>query len=127
MFRKLYVEIECLKTLIKHSFKSQTDEHFNTRDLINKLSGEYKLKLDSMTKTITSQQRTIEQLTNALQDKYEHGLFVLSDDCKMPIVIRNGEQMINKYTQWFRIDWTLGETPTLETEQMAGTFIDMED
>ena len=41
---------------------------------------------------VKSQQKTIETLTNALCDKYNHGVFVYSEDGKMPMVIRNGKK-----------------------------------
>lgn len=127
MFKKLYAKIDELKMLTRTSFNTQTNEHYNTRAAFNKLYDEHKSKINSMEKIIASQQRTIEQLTNALKDKYEHGLFIFSDDCKIPMVIRNGKEVIGKYTNWFRIEWKLGEAPYIETEEMVGTFGDTED
>ena len=122
MFKKLYEKIDDLHKFINSNFGIQVNEHCNTRSLINKLSSEYKSKLDNMSKTITSQQRTIEQLTNALMNKYEHGLFVLSEDGKTPMVIRNGKEILNDHTTYFRITWAVGEAPLIETEQTVGTF-----
>lgn len=59
---------------------------------------------------------------NALCDKYEHGLFIYSEDGKMPTVIRNGKQMTDKLTQSFSIDWTPGETPNIDITQVVGTW-----
>lgn len=83
-------------------------------------------KIESQQKTIESQQRTIEQLTNALQDKYEHGLFIFSEDGKIPVVIRNGQRVLNGLTKSFSFDWTWGEFPNIVIEQIAGTVSDSE-
>lgn len=122
MFKKLYEKIDTLSELLKNNFYRQCEEHGNTRSTIRGEFGSFNSKLDNMSKTIASQQRTIEQLTNALMNKYEHGLFVLSEDCKTPMVIRNGKEVINERTTYFRITWAVGETPIIETEQMVGTF-----
>lgn len=82
--------------------------------------------IESQQRIIESQQRTIEQLANALQDKYEHGLFIFSEDCKIPMVIRNGKEITNEMTSYFSIDWTVGEMPDITIEQRAGTFHDSE-
>lgn len=83
-------------------------------------------KIESQQKTIESQQRTIEQLTNALQDKYEHGLFIFSEDGRIPVVIRNGQRVLNGLTKSFSIDWAAGEFPNIVIEQVAGTVSDSE-
>lgn len=127
MFQKLYAKVDVLCQLVKDNFRAQSNEHHETRNMINRLSGEYKSKLDNMSKTITSQQRTIEQLTNALKDKYEHGLFIFSEDCKMPMVIRNGEEILSKFTSYFSISWSHDSGITMETEQFAGTASDTEE
>jgi uncharacterized coiled-coil DUF342 family protein len=122
MFKKLYEKFDKLSELIKNNFHRQCEEHYNTREEVRKESASIKDKLDNMSKTITSQQRTIEQLTNALMNKYEHGLFVLSEDCKTPMVIRNGKEIVKDHTTYFRITWAAGEAPTIETEQFVGTI-----
>lgn len=71
--------------------------------------------------TIASQQHTIEQLTNALNDKYEHGLFIFSEDCKIPTVIRNGKELTNELTSYFSIDWAFGRAPNITIEQFVDT------
>ena len=107
------------------------NEHSNTQDKIDKLYMEYeskcKSKLDKMSNTIESQQRTIEQLTNALKDKYEHGLFIVSEDCKIPMVIRNGKIILNDRITSFTLTWNAGEGPIIETEIYAGTTSYVED
>lgn len=71
--------------------------------------------------TLQSQQRTIEQLTDALKDKYEHGLFIFSEDGEIPTVIRNGKELTSCLTTSFSIDWTPGEGPNIRFEQLAAT------
>lgn len=75
---------------------------------------------------IKSQQRTIEALTNALCDKYKHGLFVYSEDGKIPMVIRNGKPIIDKLTESFDITWNVGGFPDIRITQIAGTWVDDE-
>lgn len=122
MFKKLYKKFDTLYEFIKNNLHAQSEARYDTMSAIRKESDSIRSKLDNMSKTILSQQRTIEQLTNALKDKYEHGLFVFSEDCKTPMVIRNGEEVINKYTKWFRIEWAIGEAPCIETEQLVESF-----
>ena len=76
-------------------------------------------------KLVESQQRTIEVLTNALCDKYKDGLFIYSEDGKIPTVIRNGKELTDDLTQEFSINWCIGEFPNINIEQIAGTHKDM--
>ena len=73
---------------------------------------------------IESQQRTIDVLTNALCDKYNHGLFIYSEDGKLPMVIRNGKELTNDMTNQFSICWCPGETPYIQIKQIAATHHD---
>ena len=82
---------------------------------------------DRTTKTIESQQKTIEQLTDALCDKYKHGLFIFSEDGKIPKVIRNGKELTNDLTTGFSISWDRGEFPDIRFEQIGGTWKDDEE
>lgn len=128
MFKKLYKEIG--------EFREQADKILSRVDyhccdivtsikVIREKVG-YMPDVKSMQKTIDSQQRTIEQLTNALRDKYEHGLFIFSEDGRNPMVIRNGKELTNKMTTYFDIAWKPGEIPYITIEQCAGTYHDME-
>ena len=81
---------------------------------------------NKVTGIIESQQKTIKTLTDVLCNKYEHGLFVYSEDGKIPMVIRNGKPMTDSLTQSFSIDWTPGEMPNINIEQVAGTWEDDE-
>lgn len=73
-------------------------------------------------KTIKYQQKTIEALANALCNKYEHGIFIYSQDGEMPTVIRDGKLMTDDFTQAFSIDWTIGNFPNISIEQGAVTL-----
>lgn len=126
MFKKLYEKVDALSTYISNNFRRQCDEHYDTRKTVAHEASKISAKFDSMSKIITSQQRTIEQLTNALKDKYEHGLFIVSEDCKVPMVIRNGKEITNNLTSCFSIEWTHGESPNIVIEQFAGTVSDVE-
>ena len=82
--------------------------------------------IESMERTIKSQQRTIEQLTNALNDKYKNGLFIVSNDGRIPMVIQDGKEIMCDRITRFSIDWRVGEIPFIEMEQDAVTFSDEE-
>ena len=92
------------------------------KGLFHGRKGVIKILENKVTGIIESQQKTIKTLTDALCNKYEHGLFVYSEDGKVPMVIRNGKPMTDSLTQSFSIDWTLGEMPNINIEQVAGTW-----
>lgn len=73
-------------------------------------------------KTIKSQQKTVEALANALCNKYEHGIFIYSQDGQIPTVIRDGKLMTDDFTQSFSIDWTIGDFPNINIRQGAVTL-----
>lgn len=77
---------------------------------------------NEVTGIIESQQKTIKTLTDALCNKYEHGLFIYSEDGKIPMVIRNGKHITDELTRSFSIDWIIGEIPNINIEQVAGTW-----
>lgn len=91
-----------------------------------KLAGDKMPNYNKLEKTIISQQRTIEQLTKALCDKYERGLFIFSEDGKIPMVIRNGKELTNDMTTFFSIEWSPGEVPDIHIDQLAATYHDEE-
>lgn len=126
MLKKIYEEFSSLRKLLENNFSRQCEEHGYTRKTFYDDLKSATVKFDKMSKTIESQQRTIEQLTNALKDKYEHGLFIFSEDCKIPMVIRNGKELTNDMTSCFSIEWVHGETPNITIEQFAGTVSDSE-
>lgn len=130
MFKRLYKELNNTEIRIINNIK---DFMRDSRDFENSLYdrvrwiSEHDKSKDNYIKTLQSQQRIIEQLTNALKDKYEHGLFIFSEDGKIPTVIRNGKELINNLTTSFSIDWTLGEFPNIQFEQVGGTEHDMKE
>lgn len=129
MFKKLYEKIE--KRIIESENSAisriRSDISFDSRfvqDLYDKVRwvSEHNKSKDNYIDTLKSQQRTIEQLLDALSDKYEHGLFIFSEDGKIPTVIRNGKVLTNKMTTSFSIDWSNGEYPNIQFEQVGGTW-----
>ena len=126
MFKEIYWKIDALKDCVIHKFTKSFDELYDINKNIKYESQNIQSKFNSTSKIIESQQRTIEQLTNALKDKYEHGLFIFSEDCKMPMVIRNGKEQINDLTSYFSIEWRPHEAPNITIEQFVGTVSDME-
>lgn len=129
MFKKLYEKIESKIVEMENSVvnRIRSDISFNPKfvqelyDRVRWVSEHNKSK-DNYIDTLKSQQRTIEQLLNALSDKYEHGLFIYSEDGKIPTVIRNGKILTNDMTTSFNIDWTNGEFPNIQFEQIGGTY-----
>ena len=72
--------------------------------------------------TLKSQQKTIEQLLDALSDKCEHGLFIFSEDGKISTVIRNGKVLTNNMTTSLNINWKNGEFSNIQFEQIGATW-----
>lgn len=129
MFKKLYEKIENKIVEIENSVvnRIRSDISFNPKfvqELYDRVRwvSEHNRSKDNYIDTLKSQQKTIEQLLNALSDKYEHGLFIYSEDGKIPTVIRNGKILTNDMTTSFNIGWTNGEFPTIQFEQIGGTY-----
>lgn len=128
MFRKLKEEIGNINDVVSNiqekvmymarGFRDIED----IKDRVKYISNNKGYLENKVTGIIESQQKTIKTLTDALCNKYEHGLFIYSEDGKLPMVIRNGKPMIDKLTQSFSIDWTPGEMPNINIEQVAGTW-----
>lgn len=127
MFNKIYWEFDILKSMIKNKIGVVMDLCTSADKGINQINS----KLDHMSKlsniekmenTIASQQCTIEALTNALQDKYEKGLFIYSEDCEMTKVIRNGKELTNPHVRSLCVSWELGCAPEITIDEIAGTF-----
>lgn len=117
MFKKLYAKVDVLCQLVKDNFRAQSNEHYETRNMMNKLSGEYESKLDNLSKIVISQQSTIEQLTNALRDKYEHGLFVYSKDGQVIKAIQDGEEISLNRMSYLDVQWSAGEAVGVTIER----------
>lgn len=128
MFKKIYSLIDNLKDFIRSNMGSLSSRCFEIHTDVKNIKAKTAdiSKFADMEKTIASQQRTIEALTNALQDKYEKGLFVYSEDCKVIKVIRNGKALTNPYVRSLRVDWALDCAPEIIIDEFAGTFGDEE-
>ena len=128
MFKKLNEKIDKIFNEMIGGFTRNDKRYVNIYDDIEsmRVAIQHMPKIQSLENTIESQQRTIEQLTNALKDKYKHGLFIFSEDGKLPMVIRNGKALTNELTSYFGIDWNIGEDPTINMEQRAGTYYNIE-
>ena len=70
------------------------------------------------TKAIEMQNKTIENLTHLLCNKYEHGLFVMSNDGEMPTVIKDGKIITENKVSSFRVDWAKGEPIILNVDYL---------
>ena len=119
MFKKIISKFDTLYEFIQNSFRRQDEEHSQTRRFIQSKYNDVEIKLDRMCQIFMSQQRTIEQLTNALQDKYEHGLFVLSDDGSNFMLIKNGEKIANDKLLFCRVTWAPRDAVSVETEYIV--------
>ena len=84
MFKKLYHEIQELQKYVDAVISDMHDFYRAVaKDLTSiKTSVSRMAKIESLENTIESQQQTIKALTGALVNKYEHGLFVFSEDCR---------------------------------------------
>lgn len=129
MFKKLYEKIESKIGETENSVvnRIRSDISFNPKfvqELYDRVRwvSEHNRSKDNYIDTLKSQQRTIEQLLNALSDKYKHGLFIYSEDGKIPTVIRNGKILTNDMTTSFSVDWVNGEFPNIQFEQIGGTY-----
>lgn len=128
MFKKLYERLDNTENRVINCVKefATNNRSFEEKlyDKVSWMSQQHREK-DNYLRVIDSQQKTIEQLTKALCDKYEHGLFIFSEDGKIPTVIRNGKELTSNLTSSFSIDWTTGEFPNIQFEQIGGTAFDM--
>ena len=122
MFKKIEAAIADLRVLLRTLSREHLEEHVETRKAITRECMTITSKLSKTDRIIASQQLTIEQLTSALQNKYEHGLFVLSEDGTVPIVIRNGQVLTADHMTGLTVRWSAGSLPTVEPEYMAGTW-----
>ena len=117
MTKGLYTKLDEMKKFIDNFFTAQGNEHYLTRQMINDRSASYIAKFDKLSKTVESQQRTIELLTGALQEKYKDGLFILSDEYKPLVIIKNGQNIINNRTTYCMVSWSPNSNATIEIEE----------
>lgn len=133
MLKKLFEKIEnriieSENNIVNRIRKSISIEPSFIQTLYDKVRwvSEHDRSKDNYIAALKSQQRTIEQLLNALSEKYEYGLFIYSKDGKIPTVIQNGKLLTNNMTTSFSIDWINGEFPNIQFEQIGGTYEDDE-
>ncbi|WP_342759528.1 hypothetical protein [Kineothrix sedimenti] len=123
MFTKLYEKLDTINSNVTGHYGEFVKGVYDKVGYMKK-ENEYLTK--QINGVIDSQQKTIEQLTKALCNKYEHGLFIFSEDGKIPMVIRNGKELTNNLTSSFGIEWSPGEVPNIQIEQVAATSYDMD-
>lgn len=119
------VNISNYYTEIKECFSNIKERLANMEDKVYWVS-EHNSSKETYIMAMESKQRTIEALSNALCNKYDKGLFIFSEDGKIPTVIRNGKVLTDDLTQSFSINWSPGNFPNIEIEQIAGTHHDMD-
>ena len=119
MFKKLYERFDNLKEYIRTptGFLDSmcNDIRYDVRWIKTKTAE--MPEVTRMEKTIESQQQTIEALANALQDKYKNGLFVYSQNGKMPIVIRNGQVLTHEFVRAVDISWDYDSSPEININE----------
>lgn len=133
MFKKLLKEINKefnrfesnVKANFSHGHNVMIEQNREIFDKVKRFEDAEKVR-EKYKDIVESQQRTIDALTNALCDKYKDGLFIYSEDCKIPTVIRNGKELTDDLTEEFSISWSIGELPHINIEQFAGTHKDMD-
>ena len=126
MFNKLYKTLEDIQEYIHKQAREFHEARINISADVSTIKSYMSYVPEKLEKTVESQQRTIELLTNALKDKYKHGLFVVSENGRIPMVIRNGQELTSKLTSYCSVEWSLDEIPRITTEQNGITHYDME-
>lgn len=67
--------------------------------------------------TMTSQQRTIDCLIDALCGKYEHGIFIFTEEGKFaPTIIKDGQVLTNDRVSYVDISWDYSQAPSITIE-----------
>lgn len=118
MFKKrICAQLNIIIEKMKAGLSSQLGEHQITRDMINRQYTVNQKELEKMSTIITSQQRTIEQLTNVLKDKYEHGLFVYSEDGQVIKAIQDGEEISLNRMSYLSVVWSASEAVSVTVER----------
>lgn len=119
MFKKLYGKINTIyekQDRANRDYNRLLDGHYDLSQLI-KDNIKHIPKVKSLENIIESQQRTIEQLTNALKDKYEHGLFVYSEDGHVIKAIQDGEEISLHRMSYLDVTWSAGESVGVTIER----------
>ena len=129
LFKKIEQKLDRFESNVKANFTSGNnvirEQNREIFDKVKRLEEAERVR-KNYREIIESQQRTIDVLTNALCNKYNDGLFIYSEDGKIPTVIRNGKELTDDLTQEFTINWAIGNFPNINIEQIAGTHKDMD-
>jgi len=67
---------------------------------------------------LEDQEKFYENIVNILCNKYEHGLFIMSNGEGMPTVIKDGKVITGNKVSSFSVDWSHGEAITLSVDYM---------
>lgn len=109
MFKTLYKKIDDAKELImKHIC--------NEVGFLRLSIDQNRFNASQANYTIEVQRQTIELLTNALQNKHERGLLIVSDkhNENMPIIIKDGKLLVDGKVKYASVSWDAGMEPTIE-------------
>lgn len=118
MFRKkIYEKLDAMSCDLRE-VTNRTIGINNQQYNISRVCDQALLNNIEATKTIEAQQKVISQLMDMLCNKYEHGLFVMSNDTEMPTVIKDGKIITENKVSSFRVDWAKGEPIILNVDYL---------
>lgn len=124
MFKKILKNIEQSIELL---FAQKENQYANLCEKIKEAQStqiERTKEINKLQKVISSQQETIRALSNALCDKYKHGLFVYSENFDIFTIIRNGVELVKRDDMISEVTlrWRQGEAPYIDIEQCVATY-----
>ena len=110
MLKKLYKKIDDAKSCI-----------VNEIALLRRYVDHNRFDTSKAQLIIEAQRQTIELLTNALQDKYERGLFVVSDERNgfIPTIIQDGKVLTDDQVTYTSVSWDAAEPPNIEINRQT--------
>lgn len=114
MFQKLYKKIDDAENCIVRKISGEISY---LKHLIN----QNRTSVNQLKYTIEVQRQTIELLTNALQDKYERGLFIVSDERNgfIPTIIQDGKVLTDDQVTYTSVSWDAAEPPNIEINRQT--------
>lgn len=114
MFKKLYEKIDDAENCIVRKISGEIGFLKNLIDI-------HCLSTDQLKYTLEVQRQTIELLTNALQDKYERGLFIVSDERNgfIPLIIQDGKVLTDDQVTYTSVSWDVEEPPNIEINRQT--------
>ena len=115
MFKKIYERFDDLKEYIRTQIdflvSMCNDIRYDVRWIKTKTAE--MPKITRMEKTIESQQRTIETLTDLLKDKHNEGLFFYCKYGEAPIIFKDGNELTSKAIRSLDISWDRDDCPEI--------------